>query len=179
MRTPSVRAVIRAAIVAAWLVGVNLPDASAVEVSTTTRVLPSGDGIELEYRSEGETWTDIIPIYETDSQAGSVRYFSAGVGMGERQAEYPLFALKIVLTAGGKPYAAHADVHIVEVDGERTHSIPADRVKGPWLFVDLPSGTYDITGNRGPNTATLKRITVVSGQPRVVHLRFPADVEPE
>ncbi|GKS60251.1 hypothetical protein YTPLAS18_37780 [Nitrospira sp.] len=180
MNTPAVRAMLlRLALLSALLAGTVLPQqAAAVEVSTTARLLPSGEGIELEYRSEGETWTDVIPIYQGGQGGetqGAIRYFSAGVGMAERQAKYPPFPLKIVLTAGTKPYAAHADVHIVEVGGDRTLSIPSDRVHGPWLFVDLPPGTYDITGNRGPSTATLRRVTISAGGEHVVYLRFPEE----
>lgn len=143
----------------------------AGEISATSRLLPSGDGLEIEYRADGETWKDVLPVY----RSGEVRYFSAGVGLAERQAEYPPFPLKIVLTAGGKAFAARADVHIVQTDGDTTLSIPADQVTGPWVFVDLPAGEYVITGNRGGAMLKHARVRVEIGVVRTVHLRFPAD----
>ena len=42
--------------------------------------------------------------------------------MEERQAEYPPFSLKLVFTAGGKPYLAGVDVTIKPAKGERPSS---------------------------------------------------------
>ncbi len=140
-------------------------------ITATATLLPSGDELEIEYRADGETWKDVLPVY----RSGDVRYFSAGVGLAERHAEYPAFPLKIVLTAGGKAFAARADVHIVQTNGDTTLSIPADQVTGPWLFVDLPAGEYTITGNRGGATQQQTRVRVEIGAVRTVHLRFPGD----
>lgn len=161
------------------LVGVGIilngPDAlHAEDITATARLLPSGDGLELEYRSEGYTWKDLLPVY----RIGGVRYFSAGVGLAERRIEYPPFPLKIVLTAGGKPYVTRADVHLVRANGEPALSIPADHVTGPWLFVDLPPGIYDITGNRDATTVRLRGVNVSHDHPQTVYLRFPEDTNP-
>ncbi len=159
------------ALLAVWgLCGVNRVVAEE-HIAATATLLPSGDELEIEYRAEGEVWKDVLPVY----RSGDVRYFSAGVGLAERQAQYPPFPLKIVLTAGGTAFAARADVHIVQTNGDTTVSIPADQVTGPWLFVDLPAGEYAITGNRGGATHQLQRVRVETGTVRTVHLRFPGD----
>ncbi len=162
-------------LLALWAIGSAWPAAgSASEVSATARMLPSGDGIELEYQADGETWTDILPLH----RSGNLRYFSAGVGMGERRAQYPPFPLKIVLTAGGKPFLAHVDVHLVQQDGPLTLSIPAEHVTGPWLFVDLPPGVYEITGNKGSDKPRLGSVKVSASGVRTVYLRFAEDPAP-
>ena len=78
----------------------------------------------------------LFPLY----RAGSIRYFSAGVGLEEREAEYPPFSLKVVFTAGGKPYLSGVSVVVQpEKGGTPVLTIPQDQVEGPWLFVDLAS----------------------------------------
>lgn len=147
------------------------PAAGWAEVTATSRILPSGEAIELNYRSDGDTWTDTIPIH----RAGPVRYFSAGVGMAERAVEYPPFPIKIVLTAGGKPYVARVGVEIASLDGAIQAAIPVEHVTGPWLFLDLPAGTYDLTGVRGEEKPQLRRVTVQPGSSQTLYLRFSAD----
>ena len=61
-----------------------------VEAATVARVTPAGDAIELEYTgTEGVTFKEEIPIH----RAGNIRYFSAGIGMEQREAAYPSFPL--------------------------------------------------------------------------------------
>jgi hypothetical protein len=138
------------------------------EVTATSRILPTGDALELTYHADGETWTDLIPLH----RAGAVRYFSAGVGMAERAAEYPPFPLKLVLTAGGKPFVARVGLEVTSHDGTIQLSIPPDHVTGPWLFLDLPAGTYDLTGTRGNDRPQLRRVTVQPGSSHTLYLRF-------
>ena len=78
------------------------------EDNFVARVGPSGEFIELEHRRDGQIVKDHLPLH----QRGNLRYFSAGVGLEERQAEYPPFSLKLVFTAGGKPYVTGVDVAI-------------------------------------------------------------------
>ena len=68
----------------------------------TARISQSGEALELDYQGDGRSYTDTIPLY----RAGEVQYFSAGVGVEERSAAYPPFPLKLIFTAGGKPYVA-------------------------------------------------------------------------
>jgi hypothetical protein len=153
-----------------WSVGSG-PAPGWAEISATSRILPTGDALELTYQANGETWTDLIPLH----RAGPVRYFSAGVGMAERAADYPPFPIKLVLTAGGKPYMAHVGVQVTSHDGTITLSIPPDHVTGPWLFLDLPAGTYDLTGTRGTDRPQLRRVTVQPGSSQTLYLRFSGE----
>lgn len=148
--------------------------AQAGEIHGVARLLPSGDGIEIEYEADGDRWKYVLPIHRTDG----VRYFSTGIGMAERQVVYPSFPLKIVLTARGKPFLAHVDVHLVQQDGRTTVSIPADQVTGPWIYLDLPPGVYEITGNRGEDKPRLRGVAVKTGSVSTVYLRFAEDAGP-
>lgn len=135
------------------------------------RIGPSGEFVELEHPSNGQIVKDYLPLY----QSGNVRYFSAGVGLEERQAEYPPFSLKLVFTAGGKPYLTGVQVAIQPLKGEAAINIPKEQIEGPWLFVDLPSGTYDITATYGTQKRSLQRIKIVRGRQKTLYLRWTED----
>jgi hypothetical protein len=146
--------------------GVGLADEGSV-----ARVAGSGEILELEYQVNGQVSKDSIPLYRADG----VRYFSAGVGIEERTAKYPPFSLKIVFTAGGKPFLAGVAVTIQSVKGGPSINIPHDHVNGPWLFVELPSGTYHLTAIHADRTQGLKGVTVEAGKMKTVQLRWPEE----
>lgn len=141
------------------------------EAATTVRLLESGDGIELEYRSVSGSYKDVIPLY----RAGNVRYFSAGVGIEEREADYPPFALKLVFTAGGKPYLTGVAVTIQDARSSNTVIIPQEQITGPWLFVDLPPGLYHITGMLNGRAMSLKGVKVVGGKTKTLLLSWSSE----
>jgi hypothetical protein len=141
------------------------------EAGSSARIGQSGEYVELEWSSNGQIVKDYLPLY----QVGKVRYFSAGVGLEERQAEYPPFSLKLIFTAGGKPYLSGVDVTIQPLNGEPVIKIPNKQVEGPWLFVDLPPGTYDISATYGTQTRASKAVKVASGQSKTVYLRWTED----
>lgn len=141
------------------------------ESGLRARIGPSGDYLEWEHQSDGQTVKEYLPLY----QSGTVRYFSAGVGLEERQAEYPHFSLKLVFTAGGKPYLTGVDVAIKAPNGASI-TIPKEQVEGPWLFVDLPSGTYHITASYGAQKRSLHGIKIIAGTQKILYLRWAEDV---
>jgi hypothetical protein len=141
------------------------------EGNPVARIGASSEFLEFEQQINGQVVKNVLPLH----QAGGVRYFSAGVGLEERAAEYPPFSLKAVFTAGGKPFLARVDVTIQPAKGGSAIRIPHEQVDGPWLFVDLPSGTYDITASRAGRTQGLKGIKVEEGKQKTVHLRWAED----
>ncbi len=156
-------------VLALWsslLGGMSLADGSPV-----ARIGESGESLELEYQENGQVSKESLSLY----RAGGVRYFSAGVGIEERSAEYPPFSLKLVFTAGGKPFLAGVAVTIQSAKGGPSINIPRDHVNGPWLFVELPSGTYHLTAVHADRTQGLKGVTVEAGKTKTVHLRWPED----
>jgi hypothetical protein len=142
-----------------------------VEGSSTARIGPTGEFLELQ-RSTGEPIVkDYLPLH----QSGNIRYFSAGVGMEERQAQYPPFSLKLVFTAGGKPYVTGVEVAIRAMKGNMAVDIPKKQIEGPWLFVDLPSGTYDITATYGAEKRSATGVKIVAGKQKTLYLRWAQD----
>ncbi|HWC51557.1 MAG TPA: hypothetical protein VG453_07700 [Nitrospira sp.] len=136
-----------------------------------TRIGPSGEFVELEHSDSGQIVKEYLPLH----QIGNIRYFTAGVGLLERQAAYPPFSLKLVFTAGGKPYLTGVDVAIRAVNGETAITIPKEQVEGPWLFVDLPTGMYDITATYGAEQRSLKGMKIMAGKQTTLYVRWPED----
>jgi hypothetical protein len=133
------------------------------------RMTPAGDGLELEYVGEdGITSKDTIPVH----RSGDVRYFSAGVGVDERTAAYPRFPLKLIFVAGAKAYTSQVSVTIADAKGAVRLQVPAGQVSGPWLFVDLPAGTYTITATRGDQTQAKATGDIAQGRTKTVYMRW-------
>jgi hypothetical protein len=146
--------------------GMSLADGGSV-----ARIGESGEFLELEYQVNHQASKDSLPLYRADG----VRYFSAGLWIEERTAEYPPFPLKLVFTAGGKPFLAGVAVTIQSAKGGPPINIPRDHVNGPWLFVELPSGTYHLTAIHADRTQGLTGVTVEVGKIKTVHLRWPEE----
>lgn len=130
---------------------------------------PSGGGIELEYTAaDGIIAKTMIPIY----RVGAVRYFSAGVGVEERAAQYPPYPLKLVFLAGPRAYVTQVAVIIKGTQGNVNLLVPGEQVTGPWLFVDLPAGTYDITAIRRDKSEIRQKVEIGAGGSRTVYCRW-------
>ena len=64
---------------------------------------------------------------------------------------------------------------ILPAKGGPLIEIPRDHVNGPWLFVELPSGTYHLAAIHADQTQNLKGVTVEGGKMKTVHLRWPEE----
>ena len=139
------------------------------DAAPNTKGIPSGDGIELEYTAaDGTTVKTIFPIYHV----GAVQYFSAGVGVEERLAQYPPYPLKLVFIAGPKAFVAQVAVTIKDTKGTVNLLVPGEQVTGPWLFVDLPAGTYEITAIRRDQSEIKQKVEVGTGGSKTVYFRW-------
>jgi hypothetical protein len=136
--------------------------------TTVSKISPSGDAVAVEYTGEdGKTYQETIPIY----QAGSIRYFVTGIGLEERSAQYPPFPLKIVFVVGPRAYLSQVSVTIRDKEGKVLLQVPSEKVTGPWLFVDLPPGRYDISAT-GNQTEVKTKTTITTGHTQAVYLRW-------
>lgn len=142
--------------------------APPTNAATTATLLPSGDAIELTGEGAAAPFKTTIPVH----RSGGIRYFSAGVGMEERHAEYPPFSLKLILVAGPRAYLSRVGVTITDDSGAVRVDIPSDHVDGPWVFVDLPDGTYNIEAVSRGDRAERTAIRVSGGRTRTVYLRW-------
>lgn len=139
-----------------------------------TRIVPAGDAIELDIHTDLGVEKDVIPLYHH----GAIRYFSVGIGQVEREATYPPFSLKLIFTAGGKPFVTGVAVTVRNAKGDAVLTIPAEHITGPWLFMDLPEGTYDVTAMLGGQVQAVKGISVRPGKSMTQHLRWAEDRSP-
>lgn len=155
-------------------VGLWLAGPGYVAAGVVTHVLPSGEAIELEIPTDIGPQKEIIPLYHS----GPIRYFSAGIGQVEREATYPPFSLKVVFTAGGKPFVTGVSVTLRNAKGAMILTVPQEQVTGPWLFMDVPEGTYDMVATLGGQTQQVKGIHVRRGRMTTQHVRWTEDRSP-
>ncbi len=109
-----------------------------------------------------------FPLYKGEG----FQYFSAGVGLEERQLTYPPYPLKLILVEGGGAFLSNVAFSIRQLDGTLTFDIPASHVEGPWVFVNLPTGTYLITAENSRQKKIEKQVSVTEEQTKVLHLRW-------
>jgi hypothetical protein len=133
------------------------------------RIMPSGDSLELIFPEDsGTPVKETIPIH----RVGSIRYFSAGIGIEERSVHYPSFPLKLVFVTGPKAYLTLVSVTITDREGKVHLQIPSKQVAGPWLFLDLPPGNYDISAE-GPGKVSIKeQVTLSNKETKTLYLRW-------
>ncbi|MEY4528249.1 MAG: hypothetical protein RL768_1968 [Nitrospirota bacterium] len=157
-----------------WAVGISVVLSGGMglaEGGVVARIGDSGEFVELSHQVEGRSTVELLPLH----RAGDIRYFSAGIGLEERAAQYPPFSLKLVFTAGGKPFLSGVSVTIQPVKGGAALTIPEEQVEGPWLFLDLAPGVYDVTAIHRDRKQGLKHVTVEAGKQKTVHVRWPED----
>jgi hypothetical protein len=120
--------------------------------------------------------------------AGGLDLLSGGITIGDRaamraeSAGYGLWVATVAKPSGA--YLADVDLRIVEFKGRAT--VLERKMEGPWLFVALPEGLYEVSatfsadGADKPQTITT-RVTVPKTGQRQAVLRFDsnANVNPE
>lgn len=144
-------------------------DEGLSKTAPMVRIMPSGDNLELVLSEDGGTpITETIPIH----RVGTFRYFNAGVGVEERSVEYPSFPLKLVFVAGPQAYVTQVSVTITDREGKVRLQIPPKQVSGPWLFVDLPPGNYDITAERSGGDTIKVYVTLTAKETKTIYLRW-------
>lgn len=124
----------------------------------------------LEVPSSDDSVKLTFPLYKLNH----LQYFSAGVGVEERNANYPPYPLKLIFVQGERAFLAEVTIAIAKSDGTSLADIPSEHVMGPWLFVELPSGTYTITAKDSHQRTIKKEVQVAEGRTTVVHFRWPA-----
>jgi len=125
--------------------------------------------LEIPLPTGGIPKTLTFPLYEQES----IQYFSAGLGKEERSLTYPPFPLKLIFVQGKRAFLARVSVKIAKEDGTQLLSIPGEEVEGPWLFINIPTGTYVVSGTDSDGTTINKTITVQTTKTTVVHFRWP------
>ncbi|MGC3976458.1 MAG: carboxypeptidase-like regulatory domain-containing protein [Nitrospira sp.] len=147
---------------------------SAMDSAVVAHVLSDEQAVELDIPTDIGVQKERLPLY----RSGTARYFSAGIGQVERAAIYPPFSLKLVFTAGGKPFISGVAVTLRQAKGGTVLTIPNEHNTGPWLFIDLPEGTYQLSATLGGVTQQVNNLTVRRGHVTTQHVRWAEDPSP-
>lgn len=146
-------------------------------------VLIAGQPVKAQDGSPPIVTTSILEVPSSDKEfklqftlysGKNVQYFSAGVGIEERQAIYPGYPLKLIFVQGARAYLAEVKITIARADGTTLVDIPSEHVMGPWLFINLPSGTYTISATDSHQRVITKKVHVGGERIKVVHFRWAA-----
>jgi len=148
------------------LLGVGFSKADA---RPQARLVPEKNRVEIGMNN-GPSATRMLPLYEQRQ----IQYFSAGVGLEEREAQYPPFSLKCVFVEGAKPFLARVAVTVRDEQGEEVLRVPGEQVNGPWLFIDLPKGKYVVAGTRSDGIEVQRKVLIEESSTARVHFHFPA-----
>ena len=159
--------VFRSALLVCAILSITAGVGVSAETGTTARISDAGDAVEVTYPASYGVPNDSIPLYHV----GKVRYFSAGIGLEEREATYPAFALKLVFVAEGRSFDPMVEVSITDAKGRAVVTIPKDQVSGPWLFVDLPAGNYTATAERLGHKVS-KQVSVAGKGTKTVYFHW-------
>lgn len=159
---------IRSLIVGVVCVAVAGHALSAIGASLS-KLSSNGTSIEIIDSAENGDIVDFIPIF----QSGKMKYFSVGVGKLERELTYPSFPLKIVFSEVGGAYLSLIAVTVWAEDGTYVGQIPGSHVKGPWVFIDLPSGKYRIKAIKGVTEKIHDSITLTTNKQRTLSFVWP------
>lgn len=139
------------------------------QAKTQVRLVPETNTLEFERVEDNATQKWSLPLYHKND----ISYFSAGVGLEERDAEYPAFSLRCVFVQGNHPFLARIAVTIQDQKGKTVLEVPGEQVNGPWLFVDLPKGHYVVTATRPDGIQVKKNVVIGKGGERIVFFRWP------
>jgi hypothetical protein len=115
-----------------------------------------------------------MPAQGATGKAGSsgeqAHVLSGGVGAGEREQlaqQARGYELKLVFTSTKGAYLADVPVQVRDGKG----NVVADAVsQGPWMFVDLPPGTYTVKATSDGKSET-RKVTLGKNQ-KVVQFRW-------
>ena len=86
------------------------------------------------------------PTFYKEGSINGVKYLTGGVGLDERAAMQKTakgnYNLQLVFAETTGPYLADIKVGIQGMDGKKLVDMST---KGPWFFVELPTGQYTVT----------------------------------
>lgn len=106
-----------------------------------------------------------VPIQKYNA----IRFYSLGVGVEERRQAPQLYPLKLVFKTDGGHMLCGADV-TVSARGNTVFRGSAEN--GPWLFIDLPPGVYDVRALQDGKARSAKGVVVSKEKRRTVTMQW-------
>jgi len=101
---------------------------------------------------------------ETGSSREGARFMSGGVAVGEREKMVemaPGYDLKLSFANHLGHYLSDVKVTISDEHGKHVLNTTT---AGPWLYVELPEGKYDVKARYADRTEEIKNLEVTHGQ---------------
>ena len=99
----------------------------------------------------------------TGTTSQGAKFMSGGVGLGERQKMLgmaPDYDLKLSFANRRGHYLSDVNVSVTDEDGKQVlNTVTA----GPWLYVSLPPGKYDVKATYDHRTEEIKDLQVSHG----------------
>jgi hypothetical protein len=125
------------------------------------------------------------PLYSAEedlfeqNRGKGIAFMSGGVSQTEREILKDRgkgYSLKLIFSSkGGK---CLSDV-IVKVMDQKNQTILVTVSNGPWLFIDLPTGTYKIEASFRAHRKRISQIKMQQGKQKVFYLRWQLRESPE
>lgn len=103
---------------------------------------------------------------------GEINFLSGGVGQSEREAlkdmgkDYPL---KLIFSNRNGEYLAGVMVKILDQKDKPIFTTISD---GPWLFINIPPGTYNMEVNFKGKQKRISQIKIEKGSQKVFSLQW-------
>jgi hypothetical protein len=103
---------------------------------------------------------------------GDIAFLSGGVGQSEREIlkemgkDYPL---KLIFSKKSGEYLSDVGVKIL---GQKDQSIFTTVSNGPWLFINLPPGTYCLEANFKGEQKRISQVKIEKGSQKVLFLQW-------
>lgn len=119
-----------------------------------------------------------LPLYSAEedlfkeNRDASIAFMSGGVRKTEREILKDRgkgYTLKLIFSSKRGEYLSNV---IVKVLDQKNQTILLTVSNGPWLFIDLPTGTYKIEASFRADRKRLSLIKIEQGKQKVFHLQW-------
>ena len=95
---------------------------------------------------------------------------SAGIGVENRKA-HPDYPLKLVFATRKGAYLGGVHVTLYDASGKKVTQATS---KGPWLYLDVPAGTYKVVAMTSKKAAQSAHVNVTGSEQVTVNLTWKA-----
>lgn len=119
-----------------------------------------------------------LPLYSAEddffkeNMERGIAFLSGGVSQTEREILKDRgkgYSLKLIFSSKRGEYLSNV---IVKVFHQKNQTILITISNGPWLFIDLPIGTYKIEASFRADRKRISRIKIEQGKQKVIHLQW-------
>jgi hypothetical protein len=117
-------------------------------------------------------------LFKENRERG-IAFMSGGVSQTEREILNERgkgYTLKLIFSSKRGEYLSNV---IVKVFDQKKQTILITVSNGPWLFIDLPIGNYEIEASFRADRKKISQFKIERGKRKVFHLRWDSRKPPE